>query len=165
MHKIFETKFYSTGILTLFCNGKEFNTAKDKASVLNNHFQSVFTLEHLSNIPSYYHSSISSMSPIINISTEGIETLLSKLDTNKSAGIDQIPSYILKHCAHEIAPIFQVICSQPLYSGQLPSDWLMANVTAIFKKDIYGRPINYRPISLLASICCKTLQHIIFTQL
>ena len=48
------------------------------------------------------------MSPII-ISIEGIEALLTKLDTNKYAGPDQIPSYILKHCAHEIAPILQVI--------------------------------------------------------
>ena len=120
------------GIPSLLSNGKEFNTAKDKTSVLNNHFQSVFTLEGLSNIPSY-HSSISSMSSI-TISTEGIEVLLTKPDTNKSAGPDQIPSYILKHCAHEIAPILQVIYSQYLYSGQLPSDWQITNVTPIFKK-------------------------------
>ena len=63
----------------MFSNGKELNTTGD---------------EDLSNIPSY-HSSVSSMPPI-NISIEGIETLLSKLDTNKSAGPDQIPSYILR---------------------------------------------------------------------
>ena len=73
-----------------------------KASVFNNHFQSIFTLEYLSIIPNTnYHSNISLMSQII-ISIEGIETLLTKLDTNKSAGPDQIPSY-LKHCAHEVA--------------------------------------------------------------
>ena len=42
-------------------------------------------------------SSVSSMPPII-ISIEGIEALLTKLDTNKFAGPVQIPSYILKHC-------------------------------------------------------------------
>ena len=87
----------STCIPTLFSNGKEFNTARDIASVLNNHFQSVFISEDLSNIPSY-HSNVSSMPPII-ISIEGIEALLTKLDTNISAGPDQIPSYNLKHCA------------------------------------------------------------------
>ena len=50
----------STGIPTLFSDEKEFNTARDKASVLNNHFQSVFTSEDLSNIPSYYRSVSSS---------------------------------------------------------------------------------------------------------
>ena len=58
---------------------------------------SLATSENLSNIPSYY-SSVSSMPPII-ISIEGIESLLTKLDTNKSVGPDEIPSYILKHCA------------------------------------------------------------------
>ena len=77
-----------------------------KASVFNNHFQSMFTSEYLS-IISNYHSNILLMSQII-ISIEGIETLLTKLDTNKSAGPDQIPSY-LKHCAHEVALILQVI--------------------------------------------------------
>ena len=48
------------------------------------------------------------MSPII-ISIEGIDALLTKLDTNKYAGPDQIPSYNLRHCAHEIAPVLQVI--------------------------------------------------------
>ena len=65
------------------------------------------------------------MSQII-ISIEGIETLLTKLDTNKSAGPDQIPSY-LKHCAHEVALILQVICNQSLHFRKLPSDWIMAN--------------------------------------
>ena len=71
-----------TGIPTLFSNEKEFSNekvftaAKDKASVLNNHFQSVFTSEDLYNIPSY-HSSISSMSST-TISTEGIEAISTK---------------------------------------------------------------------------------------
>ena len=95
-----------------------------KASVINNHFHSIFTLEYLSIIPNY-HSNISLMSQII-ISIEGIETLLTKLDTNKSAGPDQIPSY-LKHCAHEVALILQVICNQSLHFRKLPSDWIMAN--------------------------------------
>ena len=102
----------STSIPTLFSDGKELNTARDKASVLNTHFHSVFTSE--TNIPSY-HSSVSSMPPII-IFTEEIEALLTKLDTNKSAGPDQIPSYILKHCAKEVVPILQVIFNQSLYS-------------------------------------------------
>ena len=55
---------------------------------------------------------------------------------SKSAGPDQIPPYILKHRAHEIVPILQVIYSQSLHSGQLPSDWLMANVTLIIKREI-----------------------------
>lgn len=88
----------------------------------------------------------------IIISIEGIEALLSKLDTNKSAGPDQILSYILKHCAHEIVPIPQVIYNQSLYSGKLPIDWLMANITPIFKKSNHSCPTNYRSITRVYNI-------------
>ena len=94
----------------------------------------------------------------ISISIEGIETLLDNLDTNKFAGPDQIPSYVLKHCAHEVAPILQVIYNQSLYLGELQSEWLMVNITPIFKKGSRNCPTNYRPISL-TSISCKTLEH------
>ena len=81
------------------------------------------------------------MPPII-ISIEGIEAPLTKLDTNKSAGPDQI--HILKYCAKKVAPILQVIFNQSLYSGQLPSDWLMASITPVFKKGNRSCPTNYR---------------------
>ena len=35
------------------------------------------------------------------------------------------------------------------------------NITPVFKKGVHNDPSNYRPISL-TSICCKTLEHIIF---
>jgi len=110
----------STGVPTLLKDGKEFITAASKANVLKDHFQSVFTSEDLT-IPSIDNSvpTISS----ITLSTEGIATLLSKLDTNnKSPGPDQIPSYTLKHCANEIALVLQVIYNQSLHSAQLPAD-------------------------------------------
>ena len=37
----------------------------------------------------------------------------------------------------------------------------MANITPVFKKGNRSCPVNYRMISL-TSICCKTLEHIIF---
>ena len=118
----------------MFKDGKEFTTAASKANVLNDHFHSVFTSEDLTNIPSI-DNNVPIMSSL-TLSTEGIETLLSKLDTNKAPGPDQIPSYILKHCANEITPILQVIYNQSLQSAQLPADWLTANITPIFKKVI-----------------------------
>ena len=56
------------------------------------------------------------------------------LDTNKASGPDNIHPYILKNCANEISPILQVIFTQSLDTGILPSDWLMANVCPVFKK-------------------------------
>ena len=87
------------------------------------------------------------MPPII-ISIEGIEAILTELDTNKSAGPDQIASYILKHCANEVATTLQVIYNQSLYSEQLPSDWLMANITPVFKKGNQSCSTNCMQIPL-----------------
>ena len=75
------------------------------------------SFENLSNIPSC-HSSISSI-PSISIFIEGIEALLNKLDTNKSAASDQISSYVPKHCTHEFVPILQVIYNQSLENYHL----------------------------------------------
>ena len=54
-----------------------------------------------------------------------------------------------------------MIFTQSLNSGNLPEDWLTANVTPIFKKGDRANATNYRPISL-TSIFCKLLEHILY---
>ena len=46
-------------------------------------------------------------------------------------------------------------------SGVLPSDWLSANITPIYKKNDRTNASNYRPISH-TTICCKIMEHIIY---
>ena len=81
--------------------------------------------------------------------------------TNKASGLDNIYPYILKHCAEEISPVLQIIYSQSLDSGSLPTDWLAANVCPIHKKGSRTERSNYRPISL-TSVCSKVMEHIIY---
>jgi len=149
------------GVSTLSSDGKQVTDSFDKAELLNNQFHSVFTNENLTDIPTVESSSHPSPMPDISISTEGIFKLLSELDTNKSPGPDEIPSVVLKHCAAEIAPILQIIFTQSMSTGTIPSDWLTANVTPVFKKNDRSNPSNYRPISL-TSVCCKVMEHIIY---
>ena len=99
--------------------------------------------------------------PAISITSSGIKNLLCNLDPNKAMGPDKISPYILKYCAAEISPILQIIFTQSLNTGELPSDWLKANICPVFKKGNRSSPSNYRPISLTSS-CCKVLEHIIF---
>ena len=134
--------------------------SKDQAEILNKQFQSVFTKEDLSYIP---ESPELPITPLLNIpiSVDGVKKLLSTLDSSKSCGPDNIPARILKHCCDEIAPILTVIFTQSLNSGNLPEDWLTANVTPTFKKGDRANPSNYRPISL-TSICSKLLEHILY---
>ena len=42
--------------------------------------------------------------PIL-ISTVDIQKLLKEVDTKKASGSDNIPTWVLKHCTTEIAPI------------------------------------------------------------
>ena len=127
-----------------------------KAAALGDQFFSVFTREN--NITPVISSSPNPPMSDITFTANGIEHLLKNLKPGKAAGPDDIPTWILKICAVQVAPILQVIFTQSLNSGTLPNDWLTANVIPIYKK---GIPANYRPISLTAA-CCKVMEHIIF---
>ena len=48
-----------------------------------------------------------------------------------------------------------------MQTGHVPSDWVTANVTPVFKKGNRNEPSNYRPISL-TSVPCKIMEHIIY---
>ena len=100
------------------------------------------------------------MSTII-VTTEGIEKLLSNLNPQKASGPDLIPIRILREAAHQIAPILQVIFTQSYNTGKLPTDWLSANIVAIFKKGNRSVPANYRPV-LLTCVTTKIVEHIVF---
>ena len=66
----------------------------------------------------------------------------------------------LKTTAEQTAPILILIFNQSLPTGELPSDWLSANVSPIFKKGDKHTAENYRPVSLTC-VCCKLLEHCI----
>jgi hypothetical protein len=55
-----------------------------------------------------------------------------------------------------MAKIFQ----KSIDCGELPDDWLNANVAPVYKKGDVHKAENYRPVSL-TSVTCKLLEHII----
>jgi len=69
--------------------------------------------------------------PDISFSLNGIYQALCNLQVNKASGPDRIPPYILKNCAKEISPVLKVIFRESFTTGNLPSDWLTANVCPI----------------------------------
>ena len=95
-------------IPSLSVGGIQYSNPKEKTIVLNNYFTSVFTNKELSSIPTLHSRNIPTM-PLISLSTAGIESLHFNLDTMKASGPDHVPPYVLKRCAHEIAPILEVI--------------------------------------------------------
>ena len=75
-----------------------------------------------------------------------------------------IPARIIKLTANELASALQIIFQKSLDTSKLPFYWSQANIAPIFRKGDRSLASNYRPISL-TSICCKILEHIIFTNI
>ena len=61
----------------------------------------------------------------------------------KANGPDLIPCQILKIAAAEIAPFLQFLYTQSVETGLLPTDWLKANITPVFKKGNKHNPANF----------------------
>ena len=150
----------NTGVAPLKDGQTVCTNAKQKACILNNQFQSVFTAEDLLNTPQLDYSIHPSMENL-SFTTHNIQLLLEKLDPAKAPGPDHIPTKAIKLCANVIAPVLQIIYSQSLDHATLPQEWLSANIIPIFKKRDQNIPVNCRPIPL-TSVLCKVMEHIIF---
>jgi hypothetical protein len=96
----------------------------------------------------------------IKITQDGVAKLLRNINPSKASGPDNIPNIVLKQCADHLAPALTIIFKRSIDHGNLPNDWLNANVSCIFKKGDKHAVENYRPVSL-TSVPCKLLEHII----
>ena len=157
--------------------GELLTEAKDKAEVLNDQFQSVFSrctplalgqlcAQAARLLPQAMTPGLQRYPamPDFTISTNGIKKMVATLKPHKAAGPDCIRPLILKELRDTIAPILQVIFTRSFKTGKLPSDWKKANAVPVFKKGSKQLPVNYRPVSLTC-ICCKLMEHIIVSQI
>ena len=153
----------TTSINVLHSNGEDYTDSETKANILNSQFASVFTKDNQAPFPCMPDKSVPDI-PQISVTVDGVYNLLANLDAHKATGPDNIPSRFLKEFAQQIAPALTLIFQSSINQGKLPRDWKIANITPIHKKNNRADPTNYRPISL-TSICCKTLEHIIYSSI
>ena len=132
---------------------------KDKTNILNRQYESVYTQEDISNVPSPSGQPYQPMDEI-TVTGQGVRKLLQKINPRKACGPDMIPAMILKDLADEIAPLLASIFQRSFDCGEVPDDWRSANITPVFKKGDRFKASNYRPVSL-TSLCCKIQEHII----
>ena len=71
----------------------------------------------------------------LSIGVNGVYNLLVNIDPHKATGPDGIPSRLLKETAYQMAPLLTFIFQSSLYQGKLPSDWKIANITPLYKKE------------------------------
>jgi len=78
---------------------------------------------------------------------------LQKLKMNKAPGVDLVGTRMLLELSEEISDTVAELFTKTLDSGDVPFDWKLANVTAIFKKGKKSSPLHYRPVSLTVNLC------------
>ena len=86
---------------------------------------------------------ITTTSQDITTTSQGIENLFNSLKIHKASGPDAISTTTPKETSDIITPILQVIFQISLDTGRVPTDWVTAFVTPIFKKGSHTLPSNY----------------------
>ena len=135
------------------------------AETLAAQYRDVFTTENTQELPNIPLKNLIT-NPLINysVTSEKVTKLLKDLIPTKAPGIDKIHPKVLKETANVIAKPLTFIFNLSIAEGQLPSQWLDAIVTPIYKKGPRSDPANYRPVSLTC-ILCKILEKIIVEQI
>ena len=137
-------------------NGSLASTDKDMANMLNEFFASVFTKENMDEFPTVkqcFRGSENEKLHTYSVTPDMVKSKLLKLKMNKAPGIDSVGTRILLELSEEISETVAELFNKSLKSGDVPQDWKMANVTAVYKKGKKSSPSNYRPVSLTVNLC------------
>ena len=93
----------------------------------------------------------------IAVEEEGIFRLMKNVDVTKASGCDGL-------CAEDLCSSFTKLVSRSFALGKYPSQWKLANVIPLYKKENRQLKINYRPVSLLPCLS-KLCEKVIFKRL
>ena len=137
---------------------------KGKAEILNSFFASVFTKEDKQNIPEMQDRPFRDLLEDIDINMTRVRKILQELKQNKSPGPDGIHNRVLYEIRDEIAQPLTNLFRCSLDTGELPSEWKIANITPIYKKGRKADPNNYRPVSLTSAVC-KMMERLVRDEL
>jgi hypothetical protein len=138
--------------------------SKEQANIFNKYFATVFTADDGKAPPMAPridpHSHISN----IDFAPDKILRVLLQLKPSSSSGPDELPNILLKKIAHSVCNPLAFLFDMSFRTHTLPSSWLHAIVTPVFKKGTTSSPSNYRPISLTC-VCCRVMERIINREL
>jgi hypothetical protein len=79
-----------------------------------------------------------------------VEKVAKGLKNKLSAGIDEIPDYVVKQCIKLLKKPLANIYNASLESGIFPDQLKIAKVVPVYKKGDKKDVQNYRPIALLS---------------
>ena len=119
------------GINSLRENGILKTDTLDKANICNRQFESAFTREPDTEIPSKDSGPFAPMGEI-TVGPGGVFGLLNNLDIHKASGPNGLSARVLKECGSEISPMLALIYNESLAQDTVPDDWRQANVAPVF---------------------------------
>jgi ribonuclease P/MRP protein subunit RPP40 len=144
----------------LMKDGKMVSDSEGMSKVLNEYFGTVFTNEDMSSMPRSEGVVNGRGLHKIEITEEQVVRAIKILQDNKAPGVDGLNSTFIKGCTSGLVRPLVLLFNESLATGQIPQDWKMANVNALFKKGSRKEPGNYRPVSLTCQIC-KLLERVL----
>ena len=97
----------------------------------------------------------------LHITETDVEDVLQLLDTTKATGPDLINPRLVREGASILKLPLCLLFNLSLSTCRFPTQWKLANVTPVFKKDNPSKVNNYRPISLI-SVLGKVMERCIY---
>ncbi|XP_046685907.1 uncharacterized protein LOC124371605 [Homalodisca vitripennis] len=95
---------------------------------------------------------------------EELRSIIKSLKSKNSAGIDDISTKVLKHCAEELICPLTDIFNKSFNEGHVPSALKISKIYPKFKTGSRTELSNYRPISLLPTVA-KLCEKVVLTRL
>ena len=133
---------------------------KDKAECLNRYFCSVYVKDD-GKLHSWLidRSNGNHTCESVDFSPEIVFKKLKKISPKFSSGPDGLNSFFMKSLREVLGKPLSHIFQNSMSQSVIPTQWKLANVTAIFKKGEPNLCKNYRPISLtcVASRICESI--------
>jgi hypothetical protein len=138
--------------------------AKEKAGHLAETFQSKYKT---CNIVDNHYARIEPTTlwrqrQIGEVTEELAESTLQELRTDSATGPDQLPTRVLKECAHVLAKPLQKLVQIILAEGRWPEPWLIHWIVPLHKRNNVYSGKNYRGVHLTSQLS-KAVERMLLT--
>ena len=134
----------------------EAKTMQQKANLLNEYFQSVYSQP--CKISTGQTSEVTEgLVANFSVSKRIIRSILEKTDETKSRGPDGFPPIFFKKLAEPMSCAFNTLFRTVKKLKAIPEDWKTGAISPIHKKGSKNPVENYRPVTLL-NFASKTLE-------